>query len=210
MSKLQTRNDVAGCVNARDAGLQALVGDYVAAVDGYTLLLEPESGAVRAAANSNQQQLSVELSAVFEANNYTVVVLSYTREANTGLEVDAALAEGSLKRLGDGWVLIWNEVWETFDYGHIGSERLPDRGELDTDNSTAEDDHLVRHEVELKGVLRSDYSAANLQTRERTAVRASREHDVSSGVVVAVHGNGLRTGEATLAANYSDALGRAH
>ena len=64
------------------------------------------------------------------------------------LEVDAALAERPLDRLGALLVLGGDQPGQRLDDGHVGAEGLPRAGELDADDAAAEHDRGRRHAVE--------------------------------------------------------------
>ena len=58
--ELQARDDVADGVDALEVGAQPLVGEHEAAVHDDTLLVVPEAGGGRAAADGHEQQLGVD------------------------------------------------------------------------------------------------------------------------------------------------------
>lgn len=98
--ELERRNQVADGGDGRDVGAHVLVDEDVAAVHGDALLLVAETGGDRAAADGDEQDLGLELLAVGEGDLDTVRGVLGLREEGAQVELDAALAERALKKLG--------------------------------------------------------------------------------------------------------------
>ena len=104
--ELDAGDDVADGVDVADAGVQALVGDDEAAVDGDAGLFVAEVGRDGAAADGDEQEVGLEGLAVHQGDLDAVVVLLDALEEDAGGELDAALLEGALKVLDDRGVLV--------------------------------------------------------------------------------------------------------
>ena len=97
MRELDAGDDVADGVDVPDAGVQALVGDDEAAVDGDAGLFVAEVGGHRAAADGDEEEVGFERLAVHEGDVDAVAGLRDAGEEDAGAELDAALAEGTLE-----------------------------------------------------------------------------------------------------------------
>ena len=75
---------------------------------------------------------------------------------------------------------------------HVGPEGLPDARELHADDAAAEDDDLAGHEVQVQCLVGGHDAAADLQSGEGAREGAGGEHDVTTGVLGAVHLDGRR------------------
>ncbi len=133
-------------------------------------LFEADSRGRGSPSDRNEQQLAVEGLAVLERHDDTLVVLGHALEPNAEAEVDAALAEGALELLADGFILVRDEVRKRLDDLHVGAPGLPDAGELDTDDAAAEHDDLLRHVVERQRLLGRDDPTADLEAGQRAGV----------------------------------------
>lgn len=97
---------------------------------------------------------------------------------------------------------------EALDDGDVGPEGLPGGGELDADDTAAEDDRGLRHPVEDEGVVRGDDAVAvDLQARQRLRHGAGREQDVAALDALTVHVDGGRGGEPPLTLDVGDLPG---
>lgn len=82
---------------------------------------------------------------------------------------------------------------EALDDGDVGPEGLPGGGELDADDTAAEDDRRLRHPVQDEGVVRGDDPVAvDLQARQRLRHGAGREEHVTALDALAVDIDGGR------------------
>ena len=193
MCELQAWGDVADSEDARDVRAQALVDKHPAALHGDALLLEAHAARVRAAADSDEKDVSVEGLAVLESDVHAIVILSCGCETNAGREVDAALAEGTLKCLAARFVLVGNQARQTFDDGDLGAEGSPDAGELDTDDTAAEHDGARGNVIEIESLIGGHDAAADLEARQGARVRAGSENDMRAGVLLATDLDSVRT-----------------
>src|SRR5690606_24730549 len=123
------------------------------------------------------------------------VVLLHAGEAGAGREVDLALAERPLRRLGQGDVLVRDEVGQRLDDRDVRAEGLPHGGELDADDAAAEHDRALGDVVELERLLAGDDAAADLQAGQGARVGAGGQDDVAAPVGGAVDLDGVRAGE---------------
>ncbi len=192
--ELQSGNDVADGVEARDVGLEALVGDNKSTVDGDTDLLEAKVCGRRATAHSDEQQFGLDRVAVLQCHNNTFVGLRHALEAHAEGELDSALAESTLELLADRLVLVRYKVRESFDDRHIGAPRLPHTRELNADDAAAKNSDLLRYEVQLEGLLGGNNTTADFEAGERSRVGAGRKNDVLAGdrLVADLDGRGRR------------------
>src|SRR5690606_25392868 len=113
--------------------------------------------------------------------------------------VDAAAAERALEALRQCLVLIGGEVGQSLDDRDLRAEAVPDRGELDADDATAEHDRARGHGVELEGLVGGDDATADLEPRKRASVRAGGENHIATGVALAVDLDGIGPNEAAAA-----------
>jgi hypothetical protein len=104
--ELDARDDVADGVDVANAGVQALVGDDEAAVDGQAGLLVAEVGRHGAAADGHEKEVGFEGLTIDKGDLDAVVVLLNALEEDAGGELDAALLEGTLEVLDDRGVLV--------------------------------------------------------------------------------------------------------
>ena len=128
-------------------------------------------------------------------------------EAHAQREGDPALAERALESLGQRGVLGGDEVGERLDDGDVGAERAPDARELDPDDAAAEDDDPGGDLVEFERLLAREDAAADVQPRQRPAVRAGREDDIRPDVAVVADPHGQAGLECSLAGDRGDPAG---
>ena len=178
--QLQAGHDVADGVDALDVGAAALVGEHEAAVHLDALLGVAQAVGGRAAADGDEQHLGLDDVAALDGDGDAGVGGLDALERRAGEEVDLALAERPLERLGAGLVLGGDQPRQGLDDGDVGAEGLPDAGELAADDAAAEHDRRGRHAVEAQRVLGGDDPrAVDLEAGERTAVGAGGEDDVA-------------------------------
>ncbi|BCB84038.1 hypothetical protein Psuf_013510 [Phytohabitans suffuscus] len=99
MRELEAGDDVADREDVGHAGAQAVVGEDEAALHLDPLLLVADAGRGRAAADRDEQQLSLERLAAGDRHADPVVGRLDLFERLAGLEADATLAECPLDRL---------------------------------------------------------------------------------------------------------------
>ncbi len=186
MRELQSGGDVTHGEHAGNIGAQALVDEHPAPLHRHALLLEAHVGRVRSAADGHQQELGIDLLAVLERDVHARVVLRRGGEADAEAEVDLALAERALEGLRAGLVLVGDQMGECLDDRHVGSEGLPDGGELHADDATSEHDDALGHVVEVEGLVGRHDAPADLESRQALGVRPGREDDVLARVALAV------------------------
>jgi hypothetical protein len=189
--ELQTGHQVSDGEHAVDVGAQPLVGRHEAAVEGDADVLVAEARTVRPAADGHEQQLGVERLAALERDVHRLVVLRRTREADAGLERDLALAVGPLERLAGCLVLGGDEAGQRLDDRDVGTEGLPDAGELDADDAAAEHDDALGDEVEGQCLVTGDDAPADVEPGQRPRVRAARQHDVAALQLLVAHLHGV-------------------
>src|SRR5690606_32933489 len=107
--ELQSGHDVADRVHAGNVRGEALVGENEAAVHGDPDLFEAEAGGRRSAAHRDEEEFGLEGLPILEGDDDPVIVLGDALEAHAEVEVDAALAEGTLELLADRFVLVGDE-----------------------------------------------------------------------------------------------------
>ena len=101
-----------------------------------------------------------------------------------------------------------HEVVECLDDRDLGAERLPDARELDADDAAAEDDRRARGSRSSSSAWSlGEDPAADLEARQRAAVRAGREDHVRAAVDVVADAHRRAGLEAALAGDDGDAAG---
>ena len=126
----------------------------------------------------HEEHVGDQLLAALEANGDAVVGGRGRLEADPGAEGDATLLEGTFEGGADGWFLSGHEPGEGLDDRHLGTERAHDGGELDADDTPAEDDHPARDRLEGQGTVARHDRAAEVEPGKGACVRPGREHDV--------------------------------
>ena len=207
VSELETGDDVADCVNVANASVQAVVGDHEAAVQRDSSLLVAQALGDGAAADGDQEDVSVESLAVFGLNVNTLLILRSRGEAGVRVELDAALAVGALELLGDGLVLVVGEVGQGFDDRDLSAEATPHGGKLEADDAAAEDHDGGGNPIHLERLIGGDDAAADLEAGNRTRVGAGGQNDVAAGDALTAHFDGVRVGEAAPAGDDLDVAG---
>ena len=202
--QLKAGNDVADRVDVADAGVQAIVGDDEAAIQRDAGLLVAQALGHGATADSDQKDVGVERLAVLGRDVHTLLVLRGRGEAGVRVELDAALTVGALELLGDGLVFVVGEVGQGLDNRDLGTEAAPHGGELQADNTAAENHGGGGNPVHLECLVGGDHAAADLETGDRARVGAGRQNDVAAGDALAVDLDGVRVGEAAPAGDNLD------
>ena len=93
----------------------------------------------------------------------TGVVLRCTGEAGIGVESDAALTERTLEVLGNCLVFVICKVGERLDDCDFRAEGTPDGSKLKANDAAAQYDGLLWYPFHLKGLIRGDDAARNIQ-----------------------------------------------
>ena len=175
VGQLEAGDDVADGVHALDVGAAALVGEHEAALHGDALLLVAEPLGGGTAADGDQQQLGLDDVAALDGHGHAGVGVLDALERRAGAEVDLALAERPLERLGRRLVLDGHEPGECLDDGDLGAEAGPHARELAADDAAAEHDDRLGHPVEAQGVLGGEHPlAVDLEARAGTWSRSRR------------------------------------
>src|SRR5699024_1316178 len=94
--------------------------------------------------------------------------------------------EGALEVLRDRLVLVRDQVLEAFDDGDVGSEGAPDAGELDADDTAAEDDRRAGDLVQLERLGAGDDAIGDLETDGLRGRTGRQQHVRAGDGVVAV------------------------
>mmetsp|Transcript_3347 Transcript_3347/g.13365 ORF Transcript_3347/g.13365 Transcript_3347/m.13365 type:complete len:593 (-) Transcript_3347:180-1958(-) len=97
------------------------------------------------------------------------------------LEVDALLLQDLLKLLGYLRVHARRAVVEELDHGHVRAEAAPDGAHLQADDTRPDDDHLLRHGLELQGARGVHDPLARVvhgRGRQRRGLGAGGDDDV--------------------------------
>ena len=205
VSQLNAGDDVAHCVDVAHAGVQALVSQDEAAIHGDALLLVAHVCGVRATTNSDQNDVSLEDLAVCQGDLSAVSVLLDLLEEGAGVELDAALLEGTLQDLDDCGVLVRDQVGQTLNDGDVHAHSVPHGCELATNHAAAEHDSALGQVVHLQSLGGGQDAALNGQT-EGLGDRTGSQDDVLALVLHTVNGDGVLSGELALAGNDLDAL----
>ena len=163
MIQLKPRHDVADSVDAFDVGLAALIGQDETPVDGDTCLFIAQTFGDRAPSDGHQQQICLDGLAGLQGHAHDITGLGDAGKLHVCLEVDLALAEGSLKLLGDCRVLGRHQAGESLDDGHLGAEGLEDGSELDSYDAATQDHDTRRNVVEKERLLAGHDPARDLQ-----------------------------------------------
>ena len=183
VGQLQPGHDVADGVHAVEVGAAPLVGEHEAALHGDALLVVAEPVGRRAAPDGDQEQLGLDHVAALDGDGDAVVGDLDALERRAGADLDLALLEGPLERLGRRLVLGGHQPGQRLDDGDLGAEARPHAGELAPDHAAAEHDHRGRHPVEQQRVLGGeDPLAVDLEAGQRPAVGAGGQHHVLPGV----------------------------
>jgi len=164
------------------------------------------AGAVGAAADRHHEDVALEDLAVLKRHRDAVVVLRGRRELDAGAELDAALAEAALEMLGDRGILDRHQAGQALDDLHVGTEGLPDAGELDADDAAAEHDDLVRDPVELQRLVGCDDATTDLEARQAARVGAGGEHQVTTLDALAVDLDRVGSDDTTAALDVGDGV----
>lgn len=193
-------------------------------------VLQTETLGVGATANGNEDNIGVQgllLTTLggldIEGDGGTAVVT--TGDLGAGLELDTLLTQDLLGLLGDLSVHTGTtDLAQKFDNGNFGTETRPDGSlqqlamgvsasltrakayHLQTNDTTTNDNHLLRNLLELQSTSAGDYSLlVDVEAREGSRLRASGNEDVLSAegllttlVKVDLDGVGVNQGTGTL------------
>jgi hypothetical protein len=115
---------------------------------------------------------------VVELQDQTIPSGLYPRNLGGEFELHPRSREHALQRGTEFSVHIRDDMVEDFDYGHLGSEPLPHRAELEPDIAASDNDQPARHLVERqRASRRDDPLLVDFDARQRSAFRAGRDDD---------------------------------
>mmetsp|Transcript_6535 Transcript_6535/g.13527 ORF Transcript_6535/g.13527 Transcript_6535/m.13527 type:complete len:256 (-) Transcript_6535:432-1199(-) len=103
-------------------------------------------------------------------------------DLRTHLELHPLLLKDPLQRRGDLRVHAWCDAIEELDYSHLGAEAPPHRAHLETDDASANNDHLLWDGSEIERASRGDnHLLIDRHAWQLRWLRARSNDDVLSG-----------------------------
>jgi hypothetical protein len=155
---------------------------------------------------TDQQDVGLQYLARLQRDRDAGVGLGGPGEADTGLEPDLAPTERALQRLRARFILVRDQPGQGLHDGDLGTEALPDAGELHADHAAAQDYRVSREEVQDEGLVAGDDPTADRQAGQRTRRGAGRQDHLPAGHPAPGDVHGVGRDQPTFALDVGDVL----
>ena len=203
MGKLRPGHEVSYGKHARQCGAAARVGADVAAIRCHIEILDSRHRG-RAASNGNEDDIGDERFPGLEGDRHLGAGLGHRGDTRAESSRDPTSAEGAQELSRDGGLLGGHELGEGFDDRHLGPQRTQQRGELDPDDATAQNDGPPGHLGQGECLIAGDDPVRKGEPRKCLAHRPGGQDEVPTTHEPFTDGDRVRVDDAALAGDHLD------